>query len=97
MASRSPGRKTLDGAHRADVTATIFTPDGKGLLSTSMDGLVILWDVESGKEIRRMTHTGGVNIHGADGYDPNQPVPTLDLGDSISGLVNHFSEYTPVE
>src|SRR5207248_419416 len=46
--------------HRGDVSAVLFTPDGRSLLSAGMDGAVILWDVRTGKELRRMTHTGGV-------------------------------------
>jgi WD40 repeat protein len=36
------------------VTAVHFTPDGKRLLSAGLDGLLIVWDVETGKELKRM-------------------------------------------
>jgi Tol biopolymer transport system component len=40
--------------HQRDVTAVLFTPDGKRLLTAGLDGLLIVWDVESGKELKRM-------------------------------------------
>lgn len=47
--------------HTRDVTAVLFLPDNKSLFSTSMDGTAILWDIATGKEIRRLPRTGGIN------------------------------------
>jgi WD40 repeat protein len=41
------------------VTAVLFSPDGSMLTSVSMDGAAIVWDVATGKELRRMQHAGG--------------------------------------
>jgi WD40 repeat protein len=46
--------------HEKDVTAVAFLPDGHSLLSASMDGTLRQWDLQSGKELHRMKHNGGV-------------------------------------
>ena len=48
--------------HTKDVTAVFFLPagEGKSALSTGMDDAAIVWNLEKGKEVRRMTHTGGI-------------------------------------
>jgi WD40 repeat protein len=52
---------TLRLRHGAPVTALVFCPDGKGLLSASQDGTVRLWDTVTGKELRRFEgHRGAV-------------------------------------
>jgi WD40 repeat protein len=51
---------SLEG-HEKDVTSVAFLPDGHSILSSSMDGTLRLWDLESGKELRRMKHPGGVH------------------------------------
>jgi len=48
--------------HRLDVTAVRFTPDGKRLLSAGRDGALVLWEVETGKELKRMSHGGGKEV-----------------------------------
>ncbi len=46
-------------AHTDEATGVAFSPDGKYLVTCSHDGTVRLWDVASGKEVRRFTgHTG---------------------------------------
>jgi serine/threonine-protein kinase len=45
--------------HTRDVTAVKFLPEGDGLLSASLDGTLRLWDVQTGKELRKMAHGGG--------------------------------------
>jgi WD40 repeat protein len=39
--------------HTRDVTSIAFSPDGKRLLSSSLDHTVRIWDIASGKELRR--------------------------------------------
>jgi RNA polymerase sigma factor (sigma-70 family) len=35
------------------INRVVFTPDGKGLFSSAIDGMVRLWDARTGKEIRQ--------------------------------------------
>ena len=51
--------KHLKG-HKRYVTTLAFTPDGKVLVSGSMDKTVKLWDVAEGREPRTFTYTLGV-------------------------------------
>jgi WD40 repeat protein len=47
--------------HGGFVSAVLFTPDGKELISGSGDGLIRVWDAGPGKELRRLGgHKGGV-------------------------------------
>jgi hypothetical protein len=39
--------------HKADVFCAAFSPDGKYMASGSSDGTIRLWDVQTGKELRR--------------------------------------------
>jgi len=44
---------TLEG-HRASVTGLAFSPDGRTLVSVSLDGFIIIWDVETRTERTRI-------------------------------------------
>jgi formylglycine-generating enzyme required for sulfatase activity len=44
--------KTLKG-HTGSITCVTFSPDGHWLLSSSEDKTIRLWDVETGREVRR--------------------------------------------
>jgi hypothetical protein len=47
--------------HSGAITAVAFRPDGTSALSASMDGTLRLWNVMTGKELRRMEHKGGIH------------------------------------
>jgi len=65
--------------HTKEVTAVLFCTDPKKAFSTSMDGVAILWNLDTGKEIRRMTHPGG--IYGAAFSPDGERVLTAGFGD----------------
>jgi WD40 repeat protein len=45
--------------HGAGVKSVSFSPDGRFLASGGADGVVRMWEVESGREVRRMEHGAG--------------------------------------
>ena len=59
--------KTLSG-HRGSVTALYLTPDGKRLVSGSLDGTVKFWDMKQGKQLT--TYSLGGPIYGL-AFSPN--------------------------
>jgi len=52
---------TLRWRHGNSVAFVGFTPDGKGILTASMDKVVRLWDRETGNEIRRFAAPAPAN------------------------------------
>ena len=40
---------------------TVFSPDGKKILSGYIDGTIRLWDIESGLEMKKFSHGGTIN------------------------------------
>ena len=44
---------SLRWRHAEPVSFVAYTPDGKGVLTASQDGIIRLWDRDTGKEIRR--------------------------------------------
>jgi WD40 repeat protein len=70
--------------HEKDVSAVFFVPDAKTAVSTGMDGAAILWNLDNGEVVRRMTHTGG--IYGA-ALSPNgKRLLTAGFGDKAVRL-----------
>jgi WD40 repeat protein len=45
---------TLRWRHSAGVLYVAYTPDGKQILSASQDGTLRLWEVDTGREVRRL-------------------------------------------
>jgi WD40 repeat protein len=60
---------TLHFRHAGPITFVAFPPDGKTVLTASRDGTIRLWDLTSGKEIRRFDKPQG------QAAAPVQPVP----------------------
>jgi WD40 repeat protein len=59
-------RAKLKGLER-DVTSLAFAPNGKTLLAACFDQTVRLWDVTTGKEMRRIEARGGKAVFSPDG------------------------------
>lgn len=57
-----PGTKLiLEGGHRDLVYAVRWSPDGKLLATAGYDSLIVLWDAQSGKQLRTFSgHNGAV-------------------------------------
>ncbi len=52
--------RSLSG-HKGAVRAAAFLPDGRQIVSAGDDGCVVVWDLESSKEVRRINaHTAGI-------------------------------------
>jgi RNA polymerase sigma factor (sigma-70 family) len=45
---------TLRFRHKFDVTHAVFSRDGKALIAADRTGLILFWDAETGKELRRI-------------------------------------------
>jgi WD40 repeat protein len=45
---------TLRFRHKFDVTHAVFSRDGKALIAADRTGLILFWDVQTGKELRRI-------------------------------------------
>jgi WD40 repeat protein len=52
-------RPARPGAHGNMVWAVAFSPDGRTLATTSLDGTAKLWEVASGREVRTLAGAGG--------------------------------------
>jgi WD40 repeat protein len=47
--------------HRGHVSSVVYSPDGRSLISSGMDGMVRRWDLAAGKEIQQFkAHRGGL-------------------------------------
>jgi len=55
-----PIEVTFGQAHKDDVTACQFSPDGETILSGSKDGTVKLWNPLSGQELLSISHDEGI-------------------------------------
>jgi len=53
---------TLQTGHTDQITTLVFSSDGRYLASAGKDNIIIIWDFNLGKQIKRLTgHTGTIN------------------------------------
>jgi WD40 repeat protein len=55
------GRKEAFTGHNEAILSVAFAADGKRAASSSVDGTVRLWDMQTGKELRVLKHPSGVS------------------------------------
>jgi WD40 repeat protein len=97
--------RTLEG-HIGSVNAVAVTPDGHRAVSASADGMLRVWDLESGRTVRRLEgHTGWVNAVAVapDGRraisasgDETLRIWDLDTGETIRQLQGHLGRVRAV-
>jgi WD40 repeat protein len=87
------GKKAYDlTGHKRAVDYVAFTPDSKYLLSGGYDRTFRLWDVESGKVVRRFKASPGGNSCGC--LSPNGKRLLVYVYDNGSKLANKFKLYS---
>ncbi|MGQ9867068.1 MAG: protein kinase domain-containing protein [Pseudanabaenaceae cyanobacterium] len=88
--------------HQGKVLAVVFTPDGQGLLSSSVDKTIKLWKLRTGKLVRTLVgHSKAVGVLAISGdylasgsFDTNIKLWHWQSGRLMRTLVGHNSEVT---
>src|SRR5262249_12044965 len=101
-----PPSKPIGPGHTGDITAVVFTPDGLGLVTSSWDKTVRLWELASGKELAVLAgHTGVVSgaTFAPDGetfatasWDKTIRVWSYPAGHTVQTLMGHTGVVTAV-
>jgi len=50
--------------HVGDISTAVFSPDGKHVLTASIDGTVRIWDVRTGEQVRDLPDGASAVVHG---------------------------------
>jgi RNA polymerase sigma factor (sigma-70 family) len=89
-----PGHVRCLEGHKEPVLGVVFSPDGKRALSASSDGTVRLWDLATGKELRRLIgHAVGAR---SVAFSPDGKF-ALSTGDNPDRTVRYWDLETGIE
>lgn len=87
------------GAHRAGIWSVTFAPEGKQLITTGIDNVVRIWDVDGGNEVRKLEgHNHSVSRASVSpdgrklatgGFDGTVSLWDLDSGRQLVALKGH--------
>lgn len=68
--------------HTARVRSAVFSPDGKLVLTASMDGTARTWDPKTGKQVQQFTDHNGIVLHASFSAD-GQTVMTISSDEAV--------------
>lgn len=82
--------RSLNG-HSSDIRDIKFSPNGQILVSTSFDGTVLIWDINSGTEVQRIPISSSTIDFSPDGliFATSDNDKVIRLRDVESGAVQH--------
>jgi WD40 repeat protein len=75
---------TLHWRHGSGVSFVAYTPDGKGLITDSLDGIPRLWDVQTGAEVRRFIRSVTPAPTSEDAFDFLGLLRSIGYGSALS-------------
>jgi hypothetical protein len=91
-----PGELRMLAGHTSTVYGVAFAPDGKKVLSGSVDGQAALWDIATGKQLHLLQGHGGMIWSVAFGPDSKHAFTaswdgTVKMWDTVRGMeIRHF-------
>ncbi|MDP9300771.1 MAG: WD40 repeat domain-containing protein, partial [Actinomycetota bacterium] len=59
---RTGAVRRMDGHHAGPVTGAVFTPDGRTVITSGIDGLIKLWEVGTSRLLATFSDSGGLAV-----------------------------------